>query len=473
MGIYQWDTTASDNDDAADDINWAEGQNPSTVNDSARQMMADVAEFLLDLACSNTTSNTGNAYTLTTNGSIPALADGLIVGFKANAANTGAATLAVDGLAAKAIRHTDDTAVQTGDILADAHYLVTYDSAANSAAGAWIMLNPSRGGFVRSSGNETIAGVKTFSSDIQATGLDLTASSASIARDVDDDTLSIYGGTTSNGGSIQLNGGSFVARPDAILIDADQVLFRGVGGSGTPDVTIQGDGNTTFAIASSGGDARINLNGAAGEQKAITIRSGGSQRWAFESYGAETGSDAGATLQITAWNDSETLIGIAQDFRRSDGRVRFPLGYSVTTASAANVHWAAGGDLLRSTSSKKYKHSVETLDDKHRDLALKLRPVWYRSKCEEDNEAWSYYGFIAEEVAELDPRLVHWKTKETIVEDGEAKTVNVTPEPEGVMYERIVPHLVALVQDQNKRLKDLEGRVAYQAHMLAKAGVRI
>ena len=48
MGIYQWSTTAAENDDAADDINWAEGQAPSTVNNSARQMMADVAEWIQD-----------------------------------------------------------------------------------------------------------------------------------------------------------------------------------------------------------------------------------------------------------------------------------------------------------------------------------------------------------------------------------------------------------------------------------------
>jgi hypothetical protein len=47
-GIGAWSTTASNNDDADTDINWAEGQAPSTVNDSARAMMAAVAVFLRD-----------------------------------------------------------------------------------------------------------------------------------------------------------------------------------------------------------------------------------------------------------------------------------------------------------------------------------------------------------------------------------------------------------------------------------------
>jgi len=47
-GIGAWDTTAANNDDADTDINWAEGQAPSTVNNSARAMMAAVATWLRD-----------------------------------------------------------------------------------------------------------------------------------------------------------------------------------------------------------------------------------------------------------------------------------------------------------------------------------------------------------------------------------------------------------------------------------------
>lgn len=47
-GIGAWDTAAANNDDADTDINWAEGQAPSTVNNSARAMMAAVATWLRD-----------------------------------------------------------------------------------------------------------------------------------------------------------------------------------------------------------------------------------------------------------------------------------------------------------------------------------------------------------------------------------------------------------------------------------------
>lgn len=45
MPLYQWSTTPNNNANASTGVNWAEGQLPSTVNNSARQMMADVAQW--------------------------------------------------------------------------------------------------------------------------------------------------------------------------------------------------------------------------------------------------------------------------------------------------------------------------------------------------------------------------------------------------------------------------------------------
>ena len=47
MALYQWSTTPATNATAGT-INFAEGQVPSTVNDSARQLMADVATFMVN-----------------------------------------------------------------------------------------------------------------------------------------------------------------------------------------------------------------------------------------------------------------------------------------------------------------------------------------------------------------------------------------------------------------------------------------
>jgi hypothetical protein len=120
--------------------------------------------------------------------------------------------------------------------------------------------------------------------------------------------------------------------------------------------------------------------------------------------------------------------------------------YDATTGSAANVHISAIGNFLRSTSSIRYKTQVETAELSYSQAAVYgVRPVWYRSLSEADNPAWSWWGFIAEEVAEIDPRLVQWGA------DGQ---------PDGVAYDRFVPHLCAVVEHQRDMIAALEARIA-------------
>ena len=133
------------------------------------------------------------------------------------------------------------------------------------------------------------------------------------------------------------------------------------------------------------------------------------------------------------------------------------------------------GQFHRSTSSKKYKKNIETLEDSYADKILELRPVWFNSTCKSDNAEWGFWGLIAEEVAEVDPRLVFWKTENetTTLEDKlnpdtnqieqtpvTVKTKLETPEAEGVQYDRIIPHLLNLIKRQNERLVNLEKEVA-------------
>src|SRR5215475_10173461 len=91
--IYTWSTTAATNASTDADINWAEGQAPASVNDSARGTMAGVAGFVKDNNATISTTGSSNAYAATSSNTIAALATGLIFKFKANFTNTGAATL--------------------------------------------------------------------------------------------------------------------------------------------------------------------------------------------------------------------------------------------------------------------------------------------------------------------------------------------------------------------------------------------
>jgi hypothetical protein len=124
--------------------------------------------------------------------------------------------------------------------------------------------------------------------------------------------------------------------------------------------------------------------------------------------------------------------------------------FNNTTANAANLWISSLGRFSRSTSSKRSKADIETADLSYSQAAVYgVRPVWYRSLCEADNPAWSWWGFIAEEVAEIDPRLVQW-----------GQDADGNPQAEGVAYDRFVPHLCAVVTEQRDMIAALEARIA-------------
>lgn len=118
-----------------------------------------------------------------------------------------------------------------------------------------------------------------------------------------------------------------------------------------------------------------------------------------------------------------------------------------TTGSAANafINNAAANELLRSTSALRYKRDVEPLDyEIARRVLAGAKPIWFRSKCEADRADWSFYGFAAEDVAELDPRLAFY------LADGR---------PDGVQYDRFTTHLIAGWQQHEAKIAALEAEL--------------
>lgn len=102
--VRDWSTTPASNGS----IHFPEGQNPSTVNDNARDLMAEVREWYAQITAgtmSGAVAGTGDAMTLNLTPDISAYAVNQRFLVKAPGANTVAApTLAVDGLAAKTIK---------------------------------------------------------------------------------------------------------------------------------------------------------------------------------------------------------------------------------------------------------------------------------------------------------------------------------------------------------------------------------
>ncbi|EHY2718853.1 tail fiber protein [Escherichia coli] len=145
---------------------------------------------------------------------------------------------------------------------------------------------------------------------------------------------------------------------------------------------------------------------------------------------------------------------------KSGGSGGFAIWDIGTTTSGANMYIDPNpgiNTVWRSTSSRRYKKDIETLQDRYADELLSLRPVWYRSICRGDRKDWGYYGLIAEEVGEIAPQYVHWREP----------TNNDSPEDissngmvaEGVMYERLVVPLIYHIQQLTKRVEELETKL--------------
>jgi len=197
---------------------------------------------------------------------------------------------------------------------------------------------------------------------------------------------------------------------------------------------------------------------------------------------------AGATMLVSANKDVISQLisvpvvgkigmrryeaGVWGDFSFTIAPFDVQLWYSNTTAKTADAVINANGTFSREVSTEEWKRDIEPMQDSYADALLNARPVFYRSKCAADPKDWSYWGFIAEELAEIDPRLVRWghamKAVEQpnglppkMVEDKDSPLV-----PIGVQYSRLVVPLLQVVKRQGAaidaltaRLDKLEGKV--------------
>jgi len=128
MAFWSWSKIAGSNATADATINWAEGQSPSSVNDSARAMMARLAEYRDDISCGIGAGGTASAFTVATSQVFTSLAamDGKSVGFIAPATNAAGCTLNVDGLGALPINIDVTTPIPAGVMVANSAYRVVY-----------------------------------------------------------------------------------------------------------------------------------------------------------------------------------------------------------------------------------------------------------------------------------------------------------------------------------------------------------
>jgi microcystin-dependent protein len=136
---YLWSRTAASNSTADSNVNWAEGQAPSSVNDSARAMMASLAGYRDDIAGAIATGGTSTAYTVTSYQVFDTLAhmSGQVIAFTPHATNGATVTLNVDGLGAKPLRQSTGVELVAGVLVAGTPYTALY----NNSDAVWYLHN--------------------------------------------------------------------------------------------------------------------------------------------------------------------------------------------------------------------------------------------------------------------------------------------------------------------------------------------
>ena len=130
MTLYKWSQTASADATADATINWAEGQSPASVNNSARAMMAAIAKYRDDTAGAIVTSGTNTAYAVNTYQVFQSLSqlNGQVIAFTPHATNGATVTLSVDGLGSKPLRSAPGTELPAGTIIQSTPYVALYSN---------------------------------------------------------------------------------------------------------------------------------------------------------------------------------------------------------------------------------------------------------------------------------------------------------------------------------------------------------
>lgn len=175
-----WSVTAANNDDADPSINWAEGQAPGTINDSARAMMAALAMRFLDASGYATSGGSSTAYTVSPQQTVTAYRDGLTITFRAHTACGATPTLNVSSLGGKPLRNRANGALGADEIASGSWVTAVYSSALDT----FVVVNQ---GVYSELAAVIAANAASFRSSISA---------ASAANGVPVGTLANYAGTS-------------------------------------------------------------------------------------------------------------------------------------------------------------------------------------------------------------------------------------------------------------------------------------
>jgi len=99
-----------------------------SVNDSARALEGILARWFRDISGVTLTGGTATGYTITSSRSITSLDAGIVLVVRSHVANSGQATLSLNGMTAKPLVRQDGSDLVVGDVLVNQPLWIIYNA---------------------------------------------------------------------------------------------------------------------------------------------------------------------------------------------------------------------------------------------------------------------------------------------------------------------------------------------------------
>ena len=139
----------------------------------------------------------------------------------------------------------------------------------------------------------------------------------------------------------------------------------------------------------------------------------------------------------------------------NQGYIQSPVTASNTTGSSANMHVTSGGEFAKSTSSKRYKNTINDATHGLKEL-LQLRSVTFKHNSDSETV---YGGLIAEEVHDVGLT--------------EFVEYNDSDKPESIHYTHMISLTIKSIQELSAKVTALETENATQATQIADLIARV
>jgi hypothetical protein len=174
-----------------------------------------------------------------------------------------------------------------------------------------------------------------------------------------------------------------------------------------------------------------------------SIANGGSYWTGASVFGASS-----SNWGVEATSSSSSYTGNGALIARVNNTGNPFAAFYYTTSNYGSITVSGGGTSYNTSSDYRLKENIQTASG-GLSAVQAMRPVTYTWKAHP--ELGADYGFIAHELQAVAPQAVKGD-KDAVNDDGTIK-------PQQVDYSRVVPYLVAAIQELSAQVKDLQAKL--------------